>query len=217
MPPPVTHHANIIHAGMSGAEAANLIAANTDAIQLSNAAGTAYRAGRYDEAILLHQQALELKLKAYPETSIQAAISLNGLGEALLGAGRLQEADDAFAKAIAVRERAGPVLDAAATRENIGALREAQGRFGEAREVRVKGNKKKQILCGNYNCPTNKMHALRGLQACGNCKSVFYCTKECQKQDWVKRHRPLCQAHCAKAQTSNTSNTSNQQAAEETG
>lgn len=47
------------------------------------------------------------------------------------------------------------------------------------------------------------MYALKGLQACGACKSVFYCTKECQKQDWSKRHKPLCKAHCAKAQTGN--------------
>lgn len=151
MPPKVVHHMNTAHPGMSANETKALLAANTEAVQLSNAAGAAYRAGRFEESIQLNREALKLKLKAYPEGSTQAAISINALGEALLAAGRLQEADQAFAKAIAVRERAGPGQDAAATRENIGALREAQGRFDEAREVRARGDTKSQILCGNEN------------------------------------------------------------------
>ncbi|KAI0149992.1 hypothetical protein F4776DRAFT_604111 [Hypoxylon sp. NC0597] len=108
------------------------------------------RAGRFDEAISLHREALALKLRAYPEFSIQAGISYNGLGEALFRAGRLDEADECFQKALAVREAKGPAQDVAATRDNIGALREAQGRLDDAREIRLKGAEKKQMLCGNY-------------------------------------------------------------------
>ncbi|KAI1762133.1 hypothetical protein GGR53DRAFT_431262 [Hypoxylon sp. FL1150] len=205
--PTVTHHANNIHPGMSGAETNALIRANTVAIDRSNAALGAYQAGRYDEAIRLHQEALALKLRAYPDTSVQAGISYNGLGEALLGAGRLQEADQALTKALAIREREGPEIDAAATRDNVGALREAQGRFAEAREVRVRGAEMHQVMCGNYRCPTNEMYALRKLQACSACRSVFYCSKGCQKQDWTRRHKPLCQAHCASLQASNQQTT----------
>ncbi|KAI1460985.1 hypothetical protein F4805DRAFT_416204 [Annulohypoxylon moriforme] len=153
--PPVIRHANIIHSGMSAAERDALIRANTEAITLSNEATAACQAGQYDEAIRLHQQALALKLRAYPETSIQAAISLNGLGESLLEAGRLEEADEALSKALAVRERDGPSIDAAATRDNIGALREAQGRFADAREVRLRGQQTGQIMCGNYHVRTS--------------------------------------------------------------
>ncbi|KAI1771113.1 hypothetical protein F4818DRAFT_454785 [Hypoxylon cercidicola] len=201
--PPVIHHANILHAGMPQAQIAAVVEANTTAVQISNEASAANQAGRFDDAVRLHRQALALKLRAYPEDSIQAAITYNGLGEALLNAGRLQEADEALAKALEVREREQTEHDAAATRDNIGALREAQGRFPEAREVRLRGEAKKQILCGNYNCPMMKMYALRDLQACGACKSVFYCGKDCQKQDWVRRHKPLCQANSASLQTSN--------------
>lgn len=144
------YHQNIIHPGLSGAETNALVRANTIAISRSNAASSANEAGRYDEAIRLHQEALDLKLQAYPDTSVQAGISYNGLGEALLGAGRLQEADEAFAKALTTRERDGPAVDAAATRDNIGALREAQGRFAEAKEVRLRGKGKNEIMCGNY-------------------------------------------------------------------
>ncbi|TRX89626.1 hypothetical protein FHL15_009535 [Xylaria flabelliformis] len=51
--------------------------------------------------------------------------------------------------ALMVRERDGPDLDAAATRENIGALREAQGRFEDARDVRLRGAEKGHMLCSN--------------------------------------------------------------------
>ncbi|KAI1376903.1 hypothetical protein F4677DRAFT_459641 [Hypoxylon crocopeplum] len=200
---PVVYHANVIHPGMDAAEIEAMVNANTDAISLSNAAGAAYRSGQYDEAIRLNQQALALKLRAYPEASVQAAISLNALGESLLGAGRLQEADEAFAKALPVRESEGPGLDAAVTRDNIGALREAQGRFADAREIRLRGQQSSKMVCGNYNCPTIKTFALKELHACGACGSVFYCSKGCQVQDWAKRHKPLCRAHSASLQASN--------------
>jgi len=32
------------------------------------------------------------------------------------------------------------------------------------------------------------------LKACGACKSVFYCSAQCQKADWKARHKPLCKA-----------------------
>ncbi|OTA79905.1 hypothetical protein M434DRAFT_381562 [Hypoxylon sp. CO27-5] len=175
--------------------------ANTEAVFLSNDGEQAMRAGRFDEAISLHRQALALKLRAYPEFSIQAGISYNGLGEALLRAGRLDEADECFQKALAVREAKGPAQDLAATRDDIGALREAQGRFEDAREIRLKGAEKKQMLCGNYDCPTNRMSGLDKLSACAACKSVFYCSKSCQTQDWKNRHKPLCKGREATSQS----------------
>ncbi|KAI1498183.1 hypothetical protein F5X99DRAFT_432229 [Biscogniauxia marginata] len=187
-------HWNMITDDMAEAGIADLIGANMTAISMSNSASNAMQAGRLDEAIKLHQEALALKLQAFPESSTQAAISFNGLGEALLRAGRLEEADEAFQKALETRERDGPGLDAAATRDNVGALREAQGRFDEAREVRLRGEEKRQILCGNYDCPTNKMYARSELKACGACTAVFYCSKGCQAQDWKVRHKPFCKA-----------------------
>lgn len=35
------------------------------------------------------------------------------------------------------------------------------------------------------------------LKACGACRSVFYCSRECQKMDWTKRHKPLCKQYMA--------------------
>ncbi|KAI0103391.1 hypothetical protein F4814DRAFT_95990 [Daldinia grandis] len=172
----------------------NWMAATIDGVDTSNKACAAMLEGRFEQSIALHQKALELKLRFHPAGSIQAAISYNGMGEAMLRAGKLQEADEAFRKALPVREAGGPVLDAAVTRDNIGQLREAQGRYAEAREIRIRGSGE-QMVCGHYNCPHSRTFAQKDLKACASCQSVFYCSKECQRQDWTKRHKPLCQAH----------------------
>jgi hypothetical protein len=77
------------------------------------------------------------------------------LGEACLSAGRLDDADHALTRALKIREATaagglglGPRLDAAATRDNLAALREAQGRFDDAKALRLMGREEKEILCG---------------------------------------------------------------------
>ncbi|KAI1755491.1 hypothetical protein F4782DRAFT_488727 [Xylaria castorea] len=153
----MSYNYNAITPDADNATAGMLVGANTTAIFKSKDASRAMQMGRFEESISLHREALELKLRAYPESSIQAAITHNGLGEALLRAGRLDEADEVLQKALAVRERGGPDLDAAATRENIGALREAQGRFGEARDVRLRGAEAGHMLCSDEHCPKTEM------------------------------------------------------------
>ncbi|KAI0882264.1 uncharacterized protein GGS22DRAFT_196000 [Annulohypoxylon maeteangense] len=184
-----------------GAAGAASMAKQMEAIQISNRASAALAAGRYDESIALHKQALELKLLVSPDLSVKTGITYNGLGEALLRAGRLDEADEALSKALKIREKEGPVQDIASTRDNMGQLREAQGRFAEAREVRLRGAAKKLIMCGNYDCPTHAILGLNRLSACGACESVFYCSKDCQKRDWIVRHKVFCQAHTAASQS----------------
>lgn len=134
------------------------IEANTTAVDKNNAANLASEARRYGEAISLHKEALELKLRAFGEESVQAAMSFNGLGEVYLKVSKLNEAEEVFAKALKVRDNAefgglelGPRNDAAATRDNIAQLREAQGRFEDAREMRLKGANKGETMCGNSN------------------------------------------------------------------
>jgi hypothetical protein len=43
-------------------------------------------------------------------------------------------------------------------------------------------------MCGREGCPES------GLKCCGVCKSVCYCSIQCQKQDWKRRHRQNCNA-----------------------
>lgn len=133
-----------------------IMEANTVAVDKNNCANLLDQAGQLDEAIALHREALALKIRAFSESSVQAAISFNALGEAYLKAGRLPEAEDALLKAFNVREGKpnglgmGPRLDAAVTRDNLARLREAQGNFEDARATRMKGDKKHEVLCGNY-------------------------------------------------------------------
>ncbi|KAI1324559.1 hypothetical protein F5Y16DRAFT_423865 [Xylariaceae sp. FL0255] len=192
----VHHNLNIIGPDTPNDAIQALSLANGTAVTKSNQAQLARQRGDAHAAITLHREALALKLRTYPATSIQVAISLNGLGEALMAAGQLEEADEVLAQALAVRETAGPRLDAAATRENIGALREKQGRFAEAAEVRLLG-RDGEMLCVYEKCPHPNTFSRNQLMACAACKTAFYCSKACQVNDWKARHRPLCKAFTA--------------------
>lgn len=128
-----------------------------EAIQKNNAACVAKRAGRYDEAIRLHTEAIQSKVRIFGEHSVQAALSFNGLGETYLVAGRLEEAADALAKSLVVRDdqefgglELGPRSDAAITRDNMARVLEARGDFPGAQEMRLKGADKGHAVCGCY-------------------------------------------------------------------
>ncbi|KAL1860633.1 hypothetical protein Daus18300_009123 [Diaporthe australafricana] len=181
------------------------------AIQKNNAANIAKDAGRHDEAIRLHKEALQTKIRLFGERSVDAALSFNGLGSAFLGAGKLDEAADAYSKSLKVRDdaafgglEAGPRQDAAATRDNMARVLEARGDFAGAREIRLKGADKGRTLCGCDNCVTTggTMLSRAQLKACGACRSVFYCSAACQKKDWTSRHKPLCKKYTASKQSS---------------
>ena len=46
------------------------------------------------------------------------------------------------------------------------------------------------------------------IQLCGRCRMVTYCSKECQRADWTKRHRRLCPQLVATANAIKASETS---------
>eukprot|EP01134_Creolimax_fragrantissima_P006985 CFRG6985T1 len=54
--------------------------------------------------------------------------------------------------------------------------------FTESKQKRQSGN-----LCDNHYCN------MEGILRCARCKSVFYCSSECQKESW-KRHKYNCVA-----------------------
>ncbi|KZS92476.1 hypothetical protein SISNIDRAFT_486504 [Sistotremastrum niveocremeum HHB9708] len=133
-----------------------LMQANTRAVEFSNRAFQAVRLSDHQTAVSLHRQALALKLKAYPETSVQAALTFNGLGESLIALGEFLAAEEVLSKALRVYDYEeygglgqGPRFDAAVARENMAQVREAQGRFADAVELRKRGKTRGQICCPN--------------------------------------------------------------------
>lgn len=135
----------------SGADMSDALAA----IEKNNAANIAKEAGRYDEAVRLHIEAVRLKVRLYGAQSVDAALSYNSLGEALLAAGKLDKAAEALEFALQVRDDVafggkglGPRADAAASRDNMARVLEAKGDFPGAREIRLKGADDGHTICG---------------------------------------------------------------------
>ncbi|KAF6750965.1 hypothetical protein DFP72DRAFT_908942 [Ephemerocybe angulata] len=48
-------------------------------------------------------------------------------------------------------------------------------------------------LCGNVKC-TRESHIDAALRRCGRCKSIAYCSRECQSEDWAYLHSQECAA-----------------------
>lgn len=143
-------HTNITHMG-PGEDPSAFLAA----IEKNNKANLANKAGRYDEAIALHKEALETKVNIHGEKSIHAAISFNALGESYLAAGKLDQAEACFRKALRVRDdmafggmEIGPRNDAAASRDNMARVLEARGDFEGAMAIRLKGADQGHTICG---------------------------------------------------------------------
>ncbi len=69
-----------------------LEAALNEGITLSNAAYMCNRSGNYSGAVENYLQAIQIKLRAYGENSVQLCISLSGLADAYLNLGDLLNA-----------------------------------------------------------------------------------------------------------------------------
>ena len=115
---------------------------NNMALQLSNSGGNA-------GAERLHKQALEMKEQAHGPNSIQAALSLNALGEVQSLQGKFREAEVNLRRAVTIRNSAGNAFDGAVSRENLAQVLETSGKFSEAKEIRDFGRPDK-LSCGNY-------------------------------------------------------------------
>lgn len=135
-----------------------MLEANIIGVQKNNQAVSALKRGDFARAEKLHKEALKLKMWGFGDESIQAAISYNGLGGTYLkmGPSKLDQAENSFKKALRIvdyREFGGlgkgSAQDAAMTRDNMAQLLEARGKMTEAKEMRLKGAKKGEIICGS--------------------------------------------------------------------
>jgi len=173
------------------------------ASKLNNRAIAAQSRGRFEEAVELHKQALELKLTVYDPEAIEVAISYEGLGIALRLAKRVAEARQYHEKALYIRDDVefgglgkGIREDAAYTRESLACVLEFEGKMDEAKALRLKGEAKNQLVCAwYYQCTKQGCLPLSELKACAGCHSVFYHSTYCQKEDWKMRHKGPCKAY----------------------
>ncbi|KAG7398256.1 hypothetical protein PHYBOEH_011429 [Phytophthora boehmeriae] len=161
-------------------------------VLLSNEAVKLTKSSKFAEAEPILRDVLRRKPTAgFDEVSV--ALTKNELGSVLRQLGQYEEALQLLNEALEVRERYDEAVgitialrDGNLTREEIAKVYEANGDCAKALETREKGKR----ICGSDACEAldyEKLHA------CTRCKSVFYCGKQCQGQDWRTRHRPLCQ------------------------
>jgi len=172
------------------------MARNLGAFEINNQALQLEQSGDLAGAEKLYLKALKMKEEAFGRDSIQAALTLNALGEAQLKMKKLDEAEKNLRRAVAIRN-ANSILgmDAAVSRENLAQVLEAKGELLQARGMRMVGMPQ-AVVCGHYDCPRTKYSTLPAdqFQWCSQCHCVLYCSKECQKIDWKRRHKHSCKA-----------------------
>lgn len=123
----------------------------SQAVALSNQAVQASQSGDLVTAERLHRQALELKLRTCGPEGARSATSMNGLGEALLHQGKIDEAEKVLREAVRIRSSKTPQsFDTAVSRENMAQVYEAKGDLQAAKAIRLEG-KPNNLACSNYN------------------------------------------------------------------
>lgn len=119
------------------------------AAQLNNDALQAERNGDLVTAERLHLEALAIKEQHMGVNSVATALTRNALGELYMKLNRLDDAELNFRKAIEIRNSAGPLFDAAVSRENLAQLMEVRGDLKLAKDTRLVGDPD-NMVCGHY-------------------------------------------------------------------
>jgi len=132
--------------GISHAEAS---AADRRTHDLIFRQGDALAAENWDLAIAINTQMRENQLRVYRPDSSPIAGTYDSLASTLTQAGRLDEAEEAVEKALAMYAVAEDYNELSLARETLGQIKELQGKFEEAREVRLRGKERREICCVN--------------------------------------------------------------------
>ncbi|KAI1797847.1 hypothetical protein LXA43DRAFT_1088915 [Ganoderma leucocontextum] len=143
--------------------------------------------GRYYDAERLLQKALELVDPTVP-SPILASLR-NGLGELYFHMGNLDGAEQWFQKSLDVGVLIYNFKDIAASRDNLARVRRVRGELLKAKALKMLGAPD-DMCCGSYSC-ANGLLRTPDLRICGGCKGAFYCSHDCQREDW-ERHKRRC-------------------------
>ncbi|KAG8826288.1 hypothetical protein FRB91_004046 [Serendipita sp. 411] len=130
--------------------------------------------------------------KMHGPFSSTSGLSWNKLGEIQFEMGKFAESEVSLRKAVEIREGLGEDFDTAVSRDNLARALEALGRMEEAKETRLRGRGPQNISCTNWTCTIQQGLGFDKLKTCSQCKSVFYCSPNCQKMDWKTRHKKTC-------------------------
>ena len=84
--------------------------------------------------------------------------------------------------------------NAAITRDELGVCYQMLGQHDEASAIRLKKGLA-AVVCSNEPCSQSAgMAGKEALLRCGGCKSIWYCSRKCQKKDWKAQHKAVCKA-----------------------
>lgn len=119
----------------------------TLACSLTNEAYEQAHRGRYADAERLHARSLQLKAGSVGLQHVSVATSYNGLGEAQMNLGRLDEAEDNLRKAITFREAFNQVYETACSKESLAQVYEMRGDLAQAKEFRKQWGGKEIMVC----------------------------------------------------------------------
>jgi tetratricopeptide (TPR) repeat protein len=183
----------------SGANMGAVMYGLTEGVDLNNQACQLQNMGRYQEAIALFKRALEIKKEAHGLYSVNYCISLSGLADCLMYSGDL---DGAYAKARLMLDIATEIQSAEQGRiakeilkdisvktkkpllpdEKQGPLSKSSKKStahqtGDGSHIWIEPPVKR---CHNFSNPAQMCSNVENLKQCGRCKTVYYCSRECQ-------------------------------------
>ncbi|TBU65035.1 hypothetical protein BD310DRAFT_913898 [Dichomitus squalens] len=148
--------------------------------------------GSYTEAERLLQQALDLVDPAVPSPTL--ASLWNTLGELYLHMGKLDGAEHWFEKSLDVSIITHNFKEITTSRENLARVHRIRSELLKAKALKMLGAPD-DMCCSNHACAKGLLRS-PDLSICGGCKGAFYCSHECQREDW-ERHKRRCRRDLA--------------------
>ncbi|KAI0757034.1 hypothetical protein C8Q80DRAFT_1131749 [Daedaleopsis nitida] len=160
-----------------------------EALSVHNKARKADACGSRCEAERLYHRALELIDPTICATHPTLASVWNDLGELYFHMGRFDDAEQWFGKSLDLSLSIRDLKVIATSRENLARVQRVKSELFKAKALRMLGAPD-DMRCDNFACADGLLRS-PNLSICGGCKKTFYCSQDCQRQDW-ERHKRRC-------------------------